>query len=128
MNQTTPLPSGNDNTYDSSELVIFDSELMPGPFEEPSLPPEISIDAVRLAGRLASHNLPEPQRTLIRMMLDGNSKQEIAKELHVSFPQLFYLWRDAYRATKNALECLPEITPDLRQWTIVKITHFASAK
>ena len=130
MDQNTQ-PPGNPNTYDTAELVVFDCEPIGEPLEDianGSLPPGIPFETVRLAGRLASRHLPENQKSLIRMMVDGKTKEEIAKELQVSFPQLYYLWRDAYRGTKNALDTLPEIDADLRHWTLVRITHFARGK
>jgi hypothetical protein len=121
----------NAETFSTAELVIFDCEPIAEPYPDETngaLPPGVSIEAISLAGRIASQNLPESQKRLIRMMLDGKGKDEIAKELAIPFPELYYLWRDAYRNTRNALDSLPEIGADLRHCTLVRISRITRGK
>lgn len=59
MNHIIPLPAGNENTYDTSDLVIVDAEPSKIPFPKIAVPPGVPGETVRVIGRVVSRIIGE---------------------------------------------------------------------
>ncbi len=131
MNHEQTQPSRNASTYGSADVMIVDCEVQYPPFEsspDQTLPSTIPAETVRLVLNLAAESLPDDEKALIKLFLDGKTKHEVAASLGIPFPDLYYRWRGAYLRTRAFLESHASIDADVKHCALVTVSSFLNGK